>query len=43
MDTAADAPGGSRLPYPFGFDLRTRVLDPGPDPDVVPEDGEGDR
>ena len=42
-NTAADAPGGSRLPYPFGFDLRTRVLDPGPDPDVVPEDGEGDR
>lgn len=42
-NTAADARGGSRLPYPFGFDLRTRVLDPGPDPAAAAEDGEGGR
>ncbi|MBC02885.1 MAG: hypothetical protein CMJ34_06240 [Phycisphaerae bacterium] len=35
-NTVADARGGSRLPFPFGFDLRTAVLDPGPElaPDV---------
>jgi hypothetical protein len=34
--TGADAEGGRRLPYPFGFSMRTRVIDPGPvefDPD----------
>jgi hypothetical protein len=29
-NTVADGLGGSRLPYPFGFGLRTDVLDPGP-------------
>jgi hypothetical protein len=28
--TGADAEGGRRLPYPFGFSMRTKVVDPGP-------------
>ena len=33
-NTVADSRGGSRFPFPFGFDLRTLVLDPGPAIDI---------
>ncbi|MDG2021356.1 MAG: hypothetical protein P8J59_05360 [Phycisphaerales bacterium] len=36
--TGADAEGGRRLPYPFGFSMRTKVTDPGP-AEVAPESG----
>lgn len=39
-NTGSDARGGRRLPYPFGFDLRTRTLDPGPEDAVDPTSGE---
>ena len=46
-NTVADSQGGSRLPFPFGFDLRTMVLDPGPeidiDPDATSDDEEVER
>ncbi len=38
--TGADAEGGRRLAYPFGFIMRTTVLDPGAG--SGPEDGGGD-
>ena len=34
--TGADAEGGRRLPYPFGFSMRTKVIDPGP-AEIAPE------
>ena len=37
-NTGSDGQGGRRMPYPFGFDLRSRTLDPG----VVPETGTSD-
>ena len=38
--TGADAEGGRRLAYPFGFIMRTTVLDPGAG--SGPEDAGGD-
>ena len=37
-NTGSDGQGGRRMPYPCGFDLRSRTLDPG----VAPETGTSD-
>ena len=41
-NTGSDGRGGRRMPYPFGFDLRSRTLDPGTNPeDETSVDDEG--
>ena len=38
-NTSSDGAGGRRLPFPFGFELSTRTLDPGPAPDEATAEG----